>query len=562
MPILFNNIGLNYVASGVVTINRVVAEIPSHPEQPVDFAFNTSNGTTIVTFFYKRQARSYTAMNSEQTTRSREDEQTPLLTGSQQDDATHGYRFGLEDQRPPKYKVILLLSLILTCYFVGASIFVVPLNSLADDYLCRKMFPSSPDGCKGDPAERDAVSAEFADIDAWSLTFTLLPSLLSSIPFGVLADKIGRRIPFFLNVIGLTLSTWYSVFIVCNLDCIDVRWLWASGLWLVIGGGLPVMTATIYAFVSDITDPETRSQTFFFLGTLFISASIAGPFIAYFTIRAGLWFSIWLGLAFITLTIPLAWFLPETRVPSSSKTPGDETGKSAILQQIRTVCRETGRVARYQFLENTALGLSLFSLIFTTLGRSLPVVVEKYANRRYGLSWAEVGLLGSVRSFVALGTTAVVLPLVDVLLRKKLNISLAAKDMWLVRGSILIMLLGSICVGLSKSTVMFVSSLAVFGLGSGYEYAMRGLLAQIAGDSIATVYTTMSLMETIGELIAGPMLARLYRVGLGWGGDWIGLPLFAIAGLFTIAAIIVWFIRLPDNSEEQDVGQDSDLGQA
>lgn len=152
-------------------------------------------------------------MNSQQTTRRRGDEQTPLLAESQPEHATDGYCAGSGDQRPPKYKVILLLSLVLTCYFIGASIFDVPLNSLVDDHLCRKLFPSSPDGCKGDPAERDAVSAEFADIDAWSLTFTLLPSLLSSIPFGVLADRIGRRIPFFLNVIGLTLATWYSVFI-------------------------------------------------------------------------------------------------------------------------------------------------------------------------------------------------------------------------------------------------------------------------------------------------------------------------------------------------------------
>lgn len=302
------------------------------------------------------------------------------------------------------------------------------------------------------------------------------------------------------------------------------------------------------------------------MGTLFISGAIAGPFIAYFTIRAGHWFSIWLGLAFITSIIPLAWLLPETKVPSSSKTPQitiEGTGKNALLKQVRTICREAVGIARYQFLENAALGLSLFSLIFTTLGKSLPLVLDKYANRRFGLSWAEVGLLGSVRSFVALGTTAVVLPLVDVLLRKKLNISLAAKDMWLVRGSILVMLLGSICISVSESTATFVSSLAIFGLGSGYEFAMRGLLAQVAGDSIATVYTTMSFMETIGELIAGPMLARLYRVGLGWGGNWIGLPFFAVAGLFTVAAIIVWCIRLPDDPEIEDVGWDSDsLGEA
>lgn len=159
-------------------------------------------------------------MRSQQTAHSRGDEQTPLLAAPRQDDATgdcrsdrDGSRFGSGDQQPPKYKVIILLSLILTSYLIGASIFAVPLNNLVDDHLCRKLFPSSPDGCKGDPAQRDAVSAEFADLDAWSLTFTLLPSLLSSIPFGVLADKVGRRTTFFLNTIGLTLATWYSVFI-------------------------------------------------------------------------------------------------------------------------------------------------------------------------------------------------------------------------------------------------------------------------------------------------------------------------------------------------------------
>lgn len=307
-----------------------------------------------------------------------------------------------------------------------------------------------------------------------------------------------------------------------------------------------------------------RSQAFFFMGTLFIGGSIAGPFIAFFTIRAGNWFSIWLGLAVISMIVPLAWLLPETKAPSNDKpvqSASEETelsNKSTLAKQAHAVYREVARVAQYQFWENTALGLSLFSLIFTTLGRSLPLILDKYANRRFGLTWAEVGLLGSVKSFVALGTIAVVLPLIDVLLRKRMRLSLISKDMWLVRGSIFIMLLGSVGISLSTSKVTFVSSLAVFGLGSGYEFAMRALLAQIAGDSVATVYTTMGFMEAIGELIAGPMLARLYRVGLGWGGDWIGLPFFAIAGLFTIAALIVWCIRLPDSPDTEDVGQDSD----
>lgn len=154
-------------------------------------------------------------MRQQQTTRGGEDERSPLLAAPQQDDAVSetggGSRSGSRGQ--PKYRVIILVSLVLVFYLIGASIFVVPLNGLVSDHLCRKLFPSSKDGCQSDPAERDTVSAEFAELDAWTTTFTLLPSLISSVPFGVLADKVGRRTTFFLNTVGLTLATWYSIFI-------------------------------------------------------------------------------------------------------------------------------------------------------------------------------------------------------------------------------------------------------------------------------------------------------------------------------------------------------------
>jgi hypothetical protein len=63
---------------------------------------------------------------------------------------------------------------------------------------------------------------------------------------------------------------------------------------------------------------------------------------------------------------------------------------------------------------------------------------------------------------------------------------------------------------------------------------------------MGTLYNTIAVTETIGTIIAGPLLSMSFRRGLEMGGLWIGLP-FIIAGvLFSAAAIIVYIVRLPD----------------
>lgn len=144
---------------------------------------------------------------------------------------------------------------------------------------------------------------------------------------------------------------------------------------------------------------------------------------------------------------------------------------------------------------------------------------------------------------MALCVTAIVLPLADTFLRKTLRLPLIHKDMWMVRASIVCMFFGALFIGLANTIQLYAASLVIFGLGCGYEFAMRGMLAHVAGDRVATVYTTMSLMETIGDLISGPLMAKNYQDGLRLGGVWIGLPFFVVAGLFAVAGLLVWCVR-------------------
>lgn len=124
-----------------------------------------------------------------------------------------------------------------------------------------------------------------------------------------------------------------------------------------------------------------------------------------------------------------------------------------------------------------------------------------------------------------------VLPAVDYTLRTKYAWSMFSKDMWLARGCILAMVVGYLGIAAAPSSVILLAFVSISSLAAGYEFILRSLLGQASkGQNVATVYTTMSVLETTGLLTSGPLLAATFRRGLQWGGPWIGLP-FVIASL-------------------------------
>lgn len=133
------------------------------------------------------------------------------------------------------------------------------------------------------------------------------------------------------------------------------------------------------------------------------------------------------------------------------------------------------------------------------------------------------------------------------------------KDLWIARASIAALVAGSFGIGLSFTSSMLMGSLLVYGLGSGYGAAMRALLSQVAGNKhVGALYTTMSVVENVGMLIAGPLLAAAFRVGLAWGPAWTGLPFLAAGILLAFAGVIVSAVRLGD--DDGTGGEDESSG--
>lgn len=138
-----------------------------------------------------------------------------------------------------------------------------------------------------------------------------------------------------------------------------------------------------------------------------------------------------------------------------------------------------------------------------------------------------------------------VLPAAGYILVSKWSLSGRAKDMWLARVSVFLLTLGAFVIGLADSPALMAVGLGAMALGSGYALLIRSLLASVVDKhQIGTLYTMIGVLETVGVLVAGPLLAASYRTGMDWEGAWVGLPYIMAGCLFASAALTMSLVRL------------------
>lgn len=117
----------------------------------------------------------------------------------------------------------------------------------------------------------------------------------------------------------------------------------------------------------------------------------------------------------------------------------------------------------------------------------------------------------------------------------------------MARGSILVLIGGAFGIGLATTPPSLIIGLSLFSLGSGFNLSARSLLATVAsGHHVAMLYTTVTFVEVAGLFVASPALAAFFRIGLKWGGFWVGLPFLSAGCLFTLAAVIFIGVSFSD----------------
>ncbi|KAI5787895.1 major facilitator superfamily domain-containing protein [Pyronema domesticum] len=452
---------------------------------------------------------------------------------------------------------------------MAAFLSITPQIRLFESIICENYYKAHdpsvirPDGSIPEAlCKVESVQGELAMLDGFKSLFMNIPGVLLSIPYGILADKIGRKKVLMMTCFGLVLE-FASVIAVCWFR-LPIKFIWVSALFLCIGGGAQMIAALILMVLADVTPDADRTTAFFQLqGCVLVSELIAPPVSAWL-MSMSLYYPLLCSLALLVFAILVSCALPETRgsgheaagagVAAAAK-PATET--EPLLSDDPGLHPKRRRPAAKKhhgilsFLrQDINVTLLVMTFLMYTMGRQTMMLLIQYVSKRYNWTLAMAGELLSVRAAFNLVLLLVILPVLSSLAMTRFNLTVSQRDLWISRISVFLVTLGFFGLGLSPTPALMVLSLVVYTLGSGFGAANRSLATtMVHPDHIGKLYTSIAVFDTIGALVGGPTMSYAFKWGLKKGPAWTGAP-FVILGVCFVGLLAVMVVVRVRSLEE------------
>lgn len=354
----------------------------------------------------------------------------------------------------------------------------------------------------GDTAGAAEVFGLFATV--WGLMQFLFSPLL-----GTLSDRFGRRPIILISCLGL------------GLDYIFMA-LAPSLVLLFIGRVISGVTAatisTAFAYIADVTKPESRAKAFGIVGMAFGAGFMLGP------AAGGLLGSIdprlpfWLAAAACLINAAFGWFiLPESLPPEKRMAFAWKRANPVGSLRLLASHRQLLGLAAVDFLGNVA-------------HQALPAVFVLYAGYRYGWDELTVGL--------TLAFVGVCSALVQGLLVGPTVARIGARRALLA--GLLLGGVGMAIYGLAPTGPWFWVGTPVMALWGLSGPAIQDMMTRRVGDSEqGQLQGALSSSRSIAGLVAPGLFAGLFASTL------VFLPgaAFLLAGaLLVAAAVVAWLV--------------------
>lgn len=197
--------------------------------------------------------------------REQADERRPLLEHEEDFTPHRPHHSIIRTTHSPRVVIAIIVFIIFVLSFAG-TMMTFPSLRIYEDIICHRYYEHlTGEGhiglegkidegmCKG-----DEVQNELNIVLGVEQFLQALPGMLVAIPYGLLADRVGRKPVLGIVVIGYIVSTFWSLIVMWFWRTLPLRLVWLSPLLLFIGGG-NVVTATIfYSIASDVTTEENR----------------------------------------------------------------------------------------------------------------------------------------------------------------------------------------------------------------------------------------------------------------------------------------------------------------
>ncbi|OCK77466.1 MFS general substrate transporter [Lepidopterella palustris CBS 459.81] len=476
--------------------------------------------------------------------------------------------------RPSALWTLLLLLILIN---MATSLYNLPLNRVIEMRLCREYYSSndpsviSPDGSIPEKlCKLDRVQEQLAWLQGIMETTLIVCDFVVTIPLSFITERYGVRIVLWLNMLPrIFMSLW--VLIVGNYEHIFPTKAIIAGPFLAVVGGECVFSSTIFSLTAALAQEYVqRSSYFSYISSVSYVVTFIGPSLASFTMSQSLWLPFWINIVLLLLAVPTIRFLPETSgsqiryspVPDHADT---ETGPLLGEQPSSLVKYDTAfkadqgafdrMVQTLKMLVHLVIGrrnfqLLLASFLLTALASSDTKLLVQYISKRYQWKFEQAGYLLSAKALVNITLLTVVVPR---LIRASMNSkSVHGSEIRLnffgAEASILVSILGVLCVAMSSKIWMLLTSLVIYALGSALPVFTMSLVKSplIALQDTKTHtqdFSIVMLTKTLGSLLGAPLMTVAWVQGIKSGGVGLGLPYFISASLYVAAAVVILRLR-------------------
>lgn len=310
--------------------------------------------------------------------------------------------------------------------------------------------------------------------------------------------------------------------------------------------------ACLTMILTDSTPVASRARVALYFAASNLGAEVVAPPIASYFIDSNPWVPAVIGVCCNGLTIFVACCLPETlskkqaegiSAGSTAEGAHTRTGEATKDGSFKSTVKHTLQVVQDIRSQRPLLLLSGVFMVSDFARKSMQFLVQ-YASVRYQLTLGRANFLLMWRATAAIILHMTILPATDKFLQARMHMSPRRKDLTLARISICLFTAGFLALALAPTVVVLIFGIGLYNLGGGFGIFMKSMVStMVEPHRLGRIYSTLSIMDTAGSLLAGPILAQALSWSFRLGHSWSGLPYMFASFLCGAGAVVLFLIR-------------------
>ncbi|THY43355.1 MFS general substrate transporter [Aureobasidium pullulans] len=445
--------------------------------------------------------------------------------------------------------VIILVALVIVITSVAGGLIGLPFVRLIEDAICQEHYASRPvEGglfMTSDLDEAhckvDVVQARLAYILAIQEMLDAIAGFTFALPYGLVADRIGRTKVLALSFLGIWLAGCWAGLVVWQRNLFPIWTIWFSTAFQTIGGGPGIPMTMIYTIITDVQAEAERTNTFFYISVCGMIADLIAPTLAASLMTVSPWLPFTIGISAMAFAMLLTLSIPETYHARTRITSSPRQGPIDAQPKPYGLLHHLNKILA--MFKSRSLCLIFVSFVGEQLILKNSGFAMRYVSKRFSWPLSRFGYFMSARALVGILIYLLILPRISSFLQHRMLFSPLRKDLLLARTMGIVLAIGLfLAAGPTLGSVL--SGLLLVTIGSSSTTICRSIAAHFVDSRhVASMYTFLNLLNTAGAILASPLLASTFVLGMKWGRDWQGLPYLCLGVLGTISAIALFLIR-------------------